>query len=129
MNAFNMSKQRDDECFFSFVCYKLTSMKYISNLPIDVRKNAPDYSHYFSRFIGKLQCRVIIITVLSMETLLYHHTTMFMFVEFVFFCVVFVRLASSWGTAQIKTRKYETEWSRTIVDINSMASLKLRVHR
>lgn len=27
--------------------------------------NAPDYSHYFSRFIGKSLCRVIIITIVS----------------------------------------------------------------
>lgn len=34
--------------------FKHYEKKCISSLPIDVRQNAPDYSHYFSRFIGKL---------------------------------------------------------------------------
>lgn len=30
-------------------------------------QNAPDYSHYFSRFIGKSYCRVIIITIVTLK--------------------------------------------------------------
>lgn len=31
------------------------------------RRMHPDYSHYFSRFIGKSHCRVIIITIVTFE--------------------------------------------------------------
>lgn len=33
--------------------------------------NAPDYSHYFSRFIGKSHCRVIIITIVTLKLTLF----------------------------------------------------------
>lgn len=47
------SKQRDEYSFFLCVCDTCTSIN-ISNSLNWHTANAPDYSHYFNRFIGKL---------------------------------------------------------------------------
>lgn len=63
--------------FFELSLLHLCDVEAASKLSSDIdvgkkfdwheRRMHPDYSHYFSRFIGKSHCRVIIITIVTFE--------------------------------------------------------------